>query len=144
MIYLDKWESQLVWLSKGWVNEKKTDEEAIPLEEALKNLWGRRCGMYSRHVDIRHIASSLIELVQKTTPNLNLVSFVGNMAPVQYFDNPKYTDNKGYNLRVCWVCLYNYLSTLQILDKDAYGNSITLVDMQPLDLDLFTDEEVND
>lgn len=140
MIKLDKWESHLIWLGKGWVDKKSLDlEEETNLEELLKILWGKRCGMYAEHVDVGFVAKALVELVKKVTPNFDFVTFLGNMAPAQYWAI-KYTNNKEYNLRICWVCLYNYLSILQTNDI-IDGEKIAIVELQPLDLDLFIEED---
>ncbi len=133
MIELDKWESQLVYLGKHWF---KLNEEGISLEQALKNLWGERCGMYARHVDLDFVAGALLKLVQKVIPNFNLNDFITNMAPQQYGET-KYTDNKTYSERICWVCLYNYLSILQVRDSNREGESIELVKLMPFEPKLF-------
>ena len=62
---------------------------------------------------VSFVAKALVELVIKTVPNFNFVSFLGNMAPNQHWET-KYTNNKEYNLRICWVCLYQYLSILTL------------------------------
>ena len=133
MIKLDKWESQLIWLSKFWF---KYEEEDLTLNEALKNLWGERCGMYARHVDLDYVSGALLKLVQKVIPNFNLNDFITNMAPQQYGET-KYTDNKTYSERICWVCLYNYLSILQVRDSNREGESIELVKLMPFEPKLF-------
>lgn len=138
MIKLDRWESQLVWLSKGWVTID-ADGNDILVKDALKNLWAHRSGLNPEHVEMRFVATALVELVQKVIPNFRLPDFLNDIAPVQYWAT-KYTDNKGYQERVCWVCLYQYLSNLQIKEKNEKGEWDILVEMEALDYDLFIDE----
>lgn len=132
MIKLDKWESQLVWMSKGWTDKKE------PFEKLLQNLWGNRSGTYSSQVYIGHVASTLVKLVQKVEPNFDLVSFLEKLSPDHLYYSVKYKTNDEFQSRVCWVCLYQYLSILKIRetkDKDEYAE--VLIEVQPLELDLF-------
>ena len=139
MIKLDRWESQFVWLSKGWLNSYFEENELEYAEDidALKNLWGERCGMYAKHVDIVFIAKSLYETVVKCGcfNNRSAFTFIEDMAILDKYSRLEvYKDNTGYLKRVCWVALQKYLSTLQIF---ANGTHDTLIELQPFEPELF-------
>jgi hypothetical protein len=140
MIVLNRWDSQLVWLAKGWV---KTNIEDMDYKDALKNLWSKRAGVYPEDINLGFISPILIKLVEKTEPNFMLIKLIGDLAPVQYFET-KYTNNKEYAERVCWVCLYQYLSVLQTNEHDENGDLYPLVEMMPFELDLFIDDREKD
>ena len=138
MIELDKWESQLVYLSKRAL--EYSAEININYKDALKNLWGERQCMHPKHVDLGYVGGALVDLVQKVVPGLNLKGFLSNLAPFQYFE-VKYTDNASYAERICWVCLYNYLSILQVREKDENDNWYDIISLMPFEPELFKSKE---
>ena len=114
-VILDRWESQLVWYAKGWSKEK------ISMEDALKHLWGNRCGLKTEHVNISYLVRPLLKLLIKLNvfDNLDnaLSTFIEDTGPQQKYSNGiLYTDNQGYYSRICWVCLYEFLSIIQVYD----------------------------
>ncbi len=129
MIKLDKWDSQLAWLSKGWFEEKD-----IPLEEAIRNLWSNRSGIYKKFVELGYVANHLFDLLFK----LNLMGehsrgrFLAEMSPVnQYTGNLNYSNKSEYVMRIIWVCLYSFISTIQVKEGDEI-----LIEMLPFEPEL--------
>ena len=118
-IVLDKWDSQLVWLSKGWLKNPKD----LQFEQLIKNLWSNRCGFYTEFVEIGYVASHTFSLLFKLGLFDDYDRMAGkllsDLAPVSMFEvrkEPRYKDNAGFALYTIWVCLYNNLSTLQICE----------------------------
>lgn len=115
-IILDRWESQLIWYAKGWLEDKD-----ISTEDALKHLWGNRCALLSKHVEIRFIAKALIKLIIKLNlfDNLDyaISSLLEGCSPQSMYSRDiDYTENKGYYVKICWVCLFNFISTCKVYD----------------------------
>ena len=107
MIELDRWESQLVYLAK------KFPIHETDYVDALKMIWSEKGGMRPEHVNLEYVGEVLVNLLEKVVPDFKLTELLNKLAPVQYGEI-QYTDNKTYGERICWVCLYNYLSVLQI------------------------------
>lgn len=128
-IELDRWESQLVLYGKHHLKDPNPDVGGLfnmhqmPLEQVLKNLWGNRCGIQSKHIDLKHMAFVLLRICVKVGVFENidyaLTEFLSNAGPQSsWTQDGHYTDNNGFYLRICWVCLFTFLSTLHVRDKD--------------------------
>jgi len=135
MIELNKWESQFVYLSKHYI-EIETGKKDADFRVMLKNLWSNKYGIFPEYVDFKDIAVELLRIVKKVKPDFNVSNFILKMSPDQY-GSKKYTDNKTYLERVCWVCLYDYLSPLQLKEYDMNGDFILLIKLQPFDINSF-------
>jgi len=158
MIKLNKWESQLVYLSKGhlgkYINDIRGVENSFSmfpddfnLKDVLQNLWGERCGLYPEHVELYFVAEKIYDTVEKCDcfkkmGNHSPFSFIAEMMPQYKYDNREinYTDNKSYIERICKVGLKSFLSPLQIYEIDLV-EKITLIDLQPFEPELFLTEE---
>jgi len=121
-IELDRWESQLIWYAKGWLEDDEKNPIDITMEKALKNLWGNRCGLLSEHVHISYVARPLLKLLIKLNlfSNLDhaLSEMIEGMDPQNKWSrDPNYTDSDSYYLRICWVCLYTFLSNIQVYNS---------------------------
>ena len=132
MIKLDRWESQLVWYSKGWLGGYTRDNElpSVELDDALRFFMGRKAGMRAEYISLRLVAGYLYDLVEKchclekTVP----FSFVEAIAPqARYYSDLSYNNNKGFYSKVCTVSLDKYLSNLVAEDMD----------LQPFEPELF-------
>lgn len=135
MIELDRWQSQLVYLAKGYAEseiDKNTDFEVL-----LKNLWSNRTGIPVEYIRLGYVANVLLALVQQVTPNFDLNEFVNRMRPIHYGEII-YTDNQSYAKRVCWTCLYHYLIVLQIRDYNKNGKLFDLIKLKPFEINLLT------
>lgn len=63
-IKLDKWDSQILLLSKGWF-EKELKELGKSDLDALKALWTDRCYVELEHVRIYHLVSKIVEMMER-------------------------------------------------------------------------------
>jgi hypothetical protein len=144
MIVLDKWESQFVWYSKSWLDSYFVDNELeyLELEIALKNLWGVRCGILPKYIDMVFIAESLYMTVVKCdcfNNNKSAFTFIQDMAIQDHYSHTvQYSNNREYLKRVCWVALYQYLSVLKIFDSNP---DRTLIHLEPFEPELFLTKE---
>jgi len=123
----DMWDSQLVWLSKGWVQEEEPDSIV-----ASKNLWSHRCGLYLEDVNLHFVARKLLimnlkmEIVKAEDYICDLYEM---LSPHDRF-NPRikrYDDINGYVENAVHQRLIR-LSLIQVKDDNK-----TLVELEPLD-----------
>lgn len=92
-VVLDKWDSQLVWIAKGWV-----DKDGIDKITACKNLWTHRCYIDFQYVEVVHIISRCLNILKYTMETEKLLNkIIGWLVPQHEFTcETLYTDNKGY------------------------------------------------
>ncbi len=120
MVKLDKWESQFVLYSKGHFN--KTNKDELDYKQVVKNIWENRAGFYIEDREIGWCAQFLLSLVRKLglfDYEDKIARFIGSLSPINTMTGEtRYKTNVDYMYRVIWVCLFEYLSTIQVIGND--------------------------
>lgn len=147
MIKLDKYESQIMLLSK-FHYDKKMKELGLSKFDVLKALWVKRCALPLRFVKLHTIASSLVKLVSDKL----LILKNGDDFSDLFFEAYDLTQGRGKGLApvepmsiseaLITVCLYK-LSTLQV-QETVNGEVVVLVEYKDYDdsfLDIYRGEK---
>jgi hypothetical protein len=120
-IELDRWDSQIVWLAKNWLNEhirkhcKGTDEMGFATEmtneDFILNWWSNRCYVSTKLLHrqyLRHLQEIVFNLsIQNSiNPKHFFNEFVFSLSPYsKYTTKLKYTDGEGYIKNFIDSCL---------------------------------------
>jgi len=132
-IKLDKYDSQIVLLSKGWFKED-CGELHLTRVEILKHIWAWRCGLQLKHVRIEYILSHMIDMLfalgDLTPSNVKQL-----LEVARAFHEDTWRYSYGYKAtNITDTMVYSILglfSTLQVLDGEK--NDIVLVEMYKVD-----------
>ena len=148
-IKLDKWDSQILLLSKGWFDKELKDLGKSNLD-ALKALWTDRCYVELEHVNIVYLVSKIVEMMERfgrlneKTVTESLIELLG-FTP----DFNKYGFKRDGEITKEEDMINNLLSKISSVavceDTDeGYKDLIVLEDLDRSFLDVFTrveDEE---
>lgn len=144
-IVLDRWDSQIIWLSKRWIYSFIEENYCEEMEfvarftdkDLLTNLWSNRCGIVVRDKDFGYVISHLLDMVytlgieNSFNPLHYFRKFMGDISPYGKWTNDlKYTDAEGYSNNLVKACL-NALNLMEVYDIDKDKDIIKLQPLEP-------------